>query len=136
MNIHLNSKGLNKNNKQEREKYTKKDVNNEEFDDADDVLKYNDLIFEKPIKIKDSEKSVGELNIILAFLFFIKNLGKYSTHPKNNQLNKFQIYTVDAQMNYNDNIDYNENEEIEKIKKYLQTVLYMNNVKHELNQKN
>ena len=60
---------------------------NEEQKDTEENK--NLLIFEKPIK-KDEEISVIELNHILNYLFYLKEIGNYSVHPNNNH-NSIQL---------------------------------------------
>ena len=60
---------------------------NEEQNDTEENK--NLLVFEKPIK-KDEEISVIELNHILNYLFYLKEIGNYSVHPNNNH-NSIQL---------------------------------------------
>jgi len=73
----LRSKLNNINNRNEEE---------EDTDDSDENIT-NLLQFVSPIKIKDSEISVKDLNLILNYLFFTKDDGNYAAHPNDKNKN-------------------------------------------------
>jgi hypothetical protein len=58
----------------------------EDTDDSDENIT-NLLQFVSPIKIKDSEISVKDLNLILNYLLFTKDDGNYAAHPNNKNKN-------------------------------------------------
>lgn len=62
---------------------TEKNIDEEEELDDNEDLNFT-LIFEKPIKINNQEISTDELNDTLNYLFYIKDIGNLSAHPKNN----------------------------------------------------
>lgn len=58
----------------------------EDTDDSDENIT-NLLQFVSPIKIKDSEISVKDLNLILNYLLFTKDDGNYAAHPNDKNKN-------------------------------------------------
>ena len=62
-------------------------IEEKEFTDDSDENINNLLQFVSPIKIKDSEISVKDLNLILNYLLFIKNDGNYAAHLNNKNKN-------------------------------------------------
>ena len=51
------------------------------------------MIFEQGIKVESKQISTNELNEILNYLFYAREIGNYSAHPKNNPNSiKFDLY--------------------------------------------
>ena len=92
---------------------TEKNIDEEEELDDNEDLNVT-LIFEKPIKINNHEISTDELNDTLNYLFYIKDIGNLSAHPKNNPNSiKLDLY---------DNSFFTKNDSDSEYEKFIKTL--------------
>ena len=92
---------------------TEKNIDEEEELDDNEDLNFT-LIFEKPIKINNQEISTDELNDTLNYLFYIKDIGNLSAHPKNNPNSiKLDLY---------DNSFFPKNDSDSEYEKFIKTL--------------
>ena len=82
------------------------------------------IIFDKPVTKKNTSINVDDLNKMLNFLFYIKNLGNFTAHPSNS--NKIIINPNNLQINIPKNND-DINKVIEKMENMLKEQSIQNN---------
>ena len=104
-------------------------INNEEKENTINDLK---LVFINPIKIKGDLLSVDKLNLMLEYLFLIKEKGNLITHPNSKNNTHLNEISYNSDLSKDKYSEVEKEKEKEKLKEYLYKYFINKNFKNKV----